>query len=196
MHLYFEQVAELINIIDRNQLAVGIGENLVTPEDKMLLLEFGINYKQLHVGSNSPFNSFNFAMLAESLKAAKENNFSYNELGEYIRRGKYIPQTKREKLTIEHISNQPFEELKVYRQFEMIRQEIITGVKESKTPQAIASNIGHKSGIWNLDDIISKYIDAAFQAASEATSPPKYEGPGTGTRPLIRVWINGRECYL
>lgn len=105
-------------------------------------------------------------MLADSFKAVEDFNFTYEDIERYIKRGGYIPVSNKDKEQIKSIENQCLSELLPFgKDFELIRSEIIEGAKNKKTPTQIASNIGHKTGIWDLGGIISHYMDIASAEA-------------------------------
>jgi len=184
MYLYFYQIEELLSIIDGNQLIVGtdFGIEFVTNDDIFVLRKFGIDFRRLLDNSaKSVFNAFNFGMLADSLKVAEELNFSFDQLKDFIKNGKYIPVPNRDKFINESLSNQPFKEMLNYPEYDLIRMEIIDGSRDKKSPQQIASNIGHKTGIWNLEDIIYYYQQIAWDEAWVKE---------------VKKRNDGRECYV
>jgi hypothetical protein len=193
MYLYFDQIEELLTIIDRNQSVVGdeFSADFVTEDDRNILLKHGVDFKRLWVRQGKTvFNPFGFAMLAESLRAAEKSNFTYQQLTEFIRKGKYIPPTAKERYISEFITTLPFKELDGYKEGELIKLEIIEGIKEKLTHRQIASNIGHKTGVWNLDGLVSYYQQVCWERATAAEIKKR----NLGKDPDVYRWVHKSGC--
>ena len=110
MYLYFYQIEELLQIIHNNQKVAfdSYEESFVTAQDKAILLRYGVDYKKLCVkGADPLYKPFNFGMLAEALQKTDQYGYSYEQLKEFVRKGKYIPQSERDQLIIKFIVDQP-----------------------------------------------------------------------------------------
>ena len=193
MILYFQQIEELLEIIDKNQLVAGtdLGPDFVTEEDKVILLKYGVNFSKLYVKeSNTVFKPFNFGMLTVSLKAFEENTFTYEQLKAFIIKGNYIPISERERTINENLSNQPYKELLVYSCHDIMKHEIIEGFRKHLTPTKIASNIGHKTGHWGLDELIKYYQDLAWNEAKIS----EIKKTSAGGNPIVYKLVSKCGC--
>ncbi len=81
-------------------------------------------------------------------------------------------------------------ELMNYPDGEIIRKEIIDGTQEKKTPQQISSSIGHRTGMWGLDDLISYYQAIAFETAKAAEIKDK----SSCKDPIVYKWVHKQGC--
>jgi hypothetical protein len=171
MNLSIEQTEELLKIISSNQL-VAIGTNLgpdyLTVSDQELLMNAGIDYEYLPEG-DPIFSQFSYGLLSEALGQTAFNNFTYDQLKEYIKYGQYIPLNFTEQSAINSIKKQTLNDLrtlngKIFRdvnqvlidntlkaQQEFIKQEIAHSIEFKKTISEVAHTIAEKTGDWSRD---------------------------------------------
>lgn len=179
MYLYFQQIEDLLKIIDCNQCIVsgGFGSDFVTQEDKNMLLKYGVDFNKLLIkNGKTVFNQFNFAMLAESIKELEKTNCTYVALEAFVKRGKYIPQSTRDKFMIECIRNQTFSEIQNHPHFHVIKDQFIEGVEERRILTKIISDIGHKTKDWGLYNILMHYHKIAWEKATAMEIRKRNEG--------------------
>ena len=160
-----EQINELLSIIHTNQ-AIIIGKQLgleyLSEYDKSLLEASGVDVLKLYnPAEDSIFTAFHFGMLAESLENVKAlNKLTYQNLKDYIKDGKYIPETELDKRVIQRIKNQTYSDVKknagnIFQdvngildnksQETFLKEEIEEGLKQRKTVREIASEIARLS---------------------------------------------------
>lgn len=187
MKLTPEQQKELLEIIERNQslvIAKEFGLEFLTEEDKKRLEDVGLNLEELYKPElDTVFTSFNLGMLSEALDI-KNQNFTYNQLKDYIKQGSYIPLTQREIATIDNIKTQSFNDVKTLNgkifsdvnqillddtlanQQQFLREEIAEGLTKKKTVRQIANKIAEKTGDWsrNFDRIIEYASNTAMES--------------------------------
>ena len=180
-----EQINELLSIIHTNQ-AIIIGKQLgleyLSEYDKSLLEASGVDVLKLYnPAEDSIFTAFHFGMLAESLENVKAlNKLTYQNLKDYIKDGKYIPETELDKRVIQRIKNQTYSDVKknagnIFQdvngildnksQETFLKEEIEEGLKQRKTVREIASEIARKSGDWNrnFERIVDFQVNSAYQ---------------------------------
>ena len=106
--LSIEQIQTLFSIIDRNHLVfIGkeFGPNFLSTEDKSLLKRVGVNWKTLYrLENDSIANSYHLGLLADSLRDQNLKTLTFADLQKYIKSGKYLPLTERDRLVIGAIS--------------------------------------------------------------------------------------------
>lgn len=186
-----QQVNQLLKIIDKNQLiAIGtqLGPDFLSPADKDVLAESGVNWENFSAATDTVFTSFHYGMLAESLGQTFADNLTFAELTEYISKGRYIPLTFSEQVAIQTIKNQTFSELRTFQgrifqdinqilttnslpeQQEFLRQEIAGGIKDRKLITEIAHDIARKTGDWGRDfqRIVAYNSHLAFEEGKAA----------------------------
>lgn len=188
MQLSVPQIHELLAIIDKNQLAIigtELGDEFFTAADKELLRSFGIDSSKLYRPELSSITtSFHFGMLSEALGAFQANNITYNEIKDYVKAGKYIPQTQVTIDTLNSIKAQSFADLKkmggsifadvnniladktLKTQTEFIAGELKEGINRGLSVSQISHEIATKTGDWwrNFDRIIETSSQTAFEA--------------------------------
>jgi hypothetical protein len=193
MILYFFQIEELLEVIDKNQSVIGTDykADFLKEEDHKILKKYGINVLQLYSKEkNSIFNYLNFWFLAEALRLSEGSLQTYDNLKTLIKKGAYLPTSSKEKAVIESISNQRFKELINYSEFELIKSIIIEGTKSKMLPQQISSDIGHKTGHWELINLVAYYQDIAWEEATVSEMKKK----NLTIDPLVYKWVTKIGC--
>jgi hypothetical protein len=173
MILSSKEIQELLNIIDKNQvIALGreLGPDFLTLADKDLLEQSGVKWKNLYSEAiDSIYTQFHFGMLSEALGQTFADNFTYEQLKEYISKGQYIPLTVREEVAISTIKMQKFNDLKrlngkifsdvnqvlvnnsIKNQQALIREQIAEGVANKQMVTEISHRIAELTGDWSRD---------------------------------------------
>jgi hypothetical protein len=185
--LHVEEVEELLKIIGRNHVVVG-GSSLAV-DDRKTLLKYGIDFSQVSsLIAENISTPFNLGMLAKSLRVAETNNYSYKQLIEYVKKGRYIPPSSRETLLLERVK-----ELKLGfmgSEEGIIRQEIIEDLNDGKTTKQIASDLGHKTGYWGFEDILNRLKATVFEEARVLDI--KERNPTVD--PHVFKWVSKNGC--
>lgn len=190
MHLYFQQIETLLQIINGNQAIVfgDFNSDFVTPEDKKILLKYGVDFNSLFIKKeNTIFNSFNFGMLAESLREVEKSDCTYETLVALVKKGKYIPPTSRHLFLIKCLRIQTFPEIKHFPYFQLIKDEFIQGITDGQPITTVTSDIGHKTKDWGLENILRYY----YQVASELSSVMEIKKRNDGKDVLVYKRIHG-----
>lgn len=179
------EVNELLQIIHTNQsilVSKQLGFDFLSEYDKALLENAGVDFDTLYSeADDSIFTAFHFGMLAESLGNVKAlKKFTHQDLKDYIKGGKYIPETQLDKETIQRIKNQTYSDVRknngnIFQdlngilenktQEQFLNEEIEEGVKKRNTIKEIASEIARKSGDWNrnFERIVDFQVNSAYQ---------------------------------
>ena len=146
------------------------GVNVLSPEDKAVLKDNGVDISKLE--ENMPLfdKMFHFGKLTGILKDAQAASISYSDFLKFIYRGQYIPLSTREKFELEIAKKQSYTHLKglknkikgevensiiaAERRFEYesaIKEGLVEGIEKRKSVGAIVSDIGHKLNDWKHD---------------------------------------------
>jgi hypothetical protein len=213
MYFYFYQIEELLKIIDGNQKVCGsdFGPEFLSNEDQNILLKNGVDYKKwVSKSADSVFTYFNFGMLADSLKAAERSNFSYKQIEEFIRKGKYLPVPQKHLGAINSLQNQSFEDSigignKIFcdknkilpdnsigAQILFLRTEIINGIAEHKTTKQIASDVAHITGDWGRD--FAQIIEYHIKWATEEAELLEIKKRNPNKDVLVYKWVSKNGC--
>jgi hypothetical protein len=187
-----EQVNELLGIIDRNHLMIigkELGPEFLSETDVDVLEHYGVKVEDLYnpIG-DTVFTEFHYGMLTEALGQAFIESLNYDQLKEYIGKGRYIPLNVGEQAAIDTIKRQTFNDLKKLNgkiftdvnqalinnslkdQKEFLRQEISAGVADKKLITEIAHTIAEKTGDWSRDfeRIVAYNSHQAFEEGKAA----------------------------
>lgn len=188
MNLTIEQQKELLTIIERNQsISIGkeFGLDFLTDQDIERLESIGINVGELYSpAADTIFTSFNLGLLSEAVGMAT-HAITYDQLRDYIKGGNYIPLTEREKLVLNNIKRQAFNDVKAINgkifqdvnqilidnsiegQQEFLAEELREGTAKKESIRKIANRIAEKTGDWsrNFDRIIEYASNTALETA-------------------------------
>lgn len=183
-----DQLEELLQIIDKNHsifIAQELGVDFLSTGDKRILTNNGVDWKNLYsVENDSIFTAFHLGLLADSLKGKVLDKIPYIDLKDFIKKGKYIPLTQREKNIIKHIKSQTYKDLKSLKgkifndtnqilidqtlrgQRTFIKKEILNGVKDKKSIKEIALEISKKTGDYtrNFDRIVAYNVQDSYES--------------------------------
>ncbi len=178
-----KQVIELLSIIEKNGtifIAQNLGPDYLTPSETERLLRMGIDPTKIY----SPHKDFILQQfylgLISDAMGRDVQKVTFNDIRDNLKRGSYIPQTFREKATIESIRKQFLGDIrgingKVFTNItgiisdseaqnreayeKVIRDEVERGKLAKKTNRQISNEIHHKTGDWSRDfDRIVEYI--------------------------------------
>jgi hypothetical protein len=214
VQLSVQQTQELLKIIDRNQLAIigtELGTEFLTDYDKQLLKNYGINPSTLYFPENSSITtSFHFGMLAEALGTFEATKITYPEIKQYIKEGKYIPVSERQKAVLQSIKMQAFSSLKTMNgnifsdinniladktkagQQEFLTKELKEGLEKRQTVSQIANAIAEKTGDWGRN--FDRIIEYASQTAFEEGKAAEIQRQSPGTDPLVYKIVFEGAC--
>lgn len=189
-----KQVLELISIIENNGalfIAQNLGPDYLTVQETERLKRLGINPKTLYLPEKDfILQQFYLGLISDAM-GPEVQKVKYADIVRNLKAGAYIPQTFREKATIESIRKQFLGDIKSIngKMFadltgiinesdtknakayeEVIRDTIEEGTLKRKTYGEIANEIGHKTGDWsrNFDRIVQYIGHQAFDEGRAA----------------------------
>jgi hypothetical protein len=195
MNLSPNQLDELLEVIDFNTVIFGafyLGDSVLSNDDKELLRKYGIDIEKLAEHSyNYPETAFKFGMLTQALKKQDIDKIKYEDFKKFIKEGKYLPLTDKEKYTLDILQKKTFSHIKDLsskiksqtkvelfnqtanhrKQYEkLIKEELIEGVTGRKSIAQIVSNLGHKTGDWqrNFGRIVETEMHTIFEEGRAA----------------------------
>lgn len=221
MQLSIQDTQELLRIIDKNQLAIigsELGDEFLTAADRELLQKYGIDPDKIYYPEFSSIDtSFHFGMLAEALGALEAKQLTIADLRSYVKEGKYLPISERQKATLANIKMQTFASVKAMNgkiftdvnnvvvsklsQQQFLADELKEGISKHKTVSQIAHSIAEKTGDWsrNFDRIIETESQNAFELGKAAEierqslpgeDPLVYKQPQNGAcKHCIRLYL-------
>ena len=179
-----DQTQELLSIVDKYHLvfiASTLGEDFLSKKDRDLLKQYGFNVDDLYSEQNDQIlTAFKFGILSDALTYKEANAIDYNDLKDYIKRGRFIPLNAEDKARINSIKNQSLSDIsknknRIFndingvidkeneniraKQEEIIRNEAIKTMEERRGVRSMVSNLGHQTGDWSRDfGRIAEYI--------------------------------------
>lgn len=183
--LTVNQINELLQIIQDNNIKFigkSLGKDYLTTEEISRLKSKGINPDKMYNISNDFITqSFHFGLISDAM-GSDAKKVTFDQLKEYLNKGKYIPLTFREKASIDVIKKQSLSHIKATQgrifqdinnvigsvertsQEEFIRQNIKEGYINKKTANEIARDIARKTGDWsrNFGRIVETESHSAF----------------------------------
>lgn len=195
MNLSPNQINELLEVIDFNTIIFGafyLGSSILSDEDKELLRKYGVDLDKLQEHSyNYPETAFKFGILTQALKKEDINQIKYEDFKKFIKEGKYLPLTDKEKYTLDILQKKTFSHIKDLsskiksqtkvelfnqtanhrKQYEkLIKEELIEGVTGRKSIAQIVSNLGHKTQDWqrNFGRIVETEMHTIFEEGRAA----------------------------
>lgn len=200
MQLSVQETQELLRIIDKNQLAVigsELGSEFLTDYDRQLLNSYGVDPDTLYSPELSSLNtSFHFGMLSEALGSFEASKITYGEIRQYVKEGRYLPVSERQRAALASIKMSTFSSLRsmggnifsdvnniltdktLAGQQEFLAKELREGIDKAKTVTQIAHSIAEKTGDWgrNFDRIIETESQNAFEQGKAAAIQRRNEG--------------------
>jgi len=171
--LSVEQVNELLEILDSHTLMFigkSLGPDYLTKDEKKSLNKLGINPSAIYNPEMDTMKTaFYFGLISDALGKREANKVTFKDLKKSLRKGEYLPLTYKEQATIHSVKMQYLGDLrankgKIFNDVngiirekdkgnraayeEVIRKELVQGIKDKKTAGQIASELGHKTGDW------------------------------------------------
>jgi len=202
------QIAELMEVIDFHHTLFifnNVGSNILTQEDKDLLLKYGIDTTKV---SSIPIinQAYKFGVLAEVLGNKNTATLNFSDFKNYIKKAKFIPLTKLEEYALENVKRQTYKDIKglgnrinsdlnqLYievdkdlraQRTEIIRDTAAEVIQNREGVKSLASKLGHKLGDWNRDlgRVADCVLHEAYEEGRAASLEEKYYG--TGREPLV-----------
>lgn len=202
------QILELMEIINFHHTLFIFnhsGSEILTDEDKKLLLKNGIN---INSKSFIPTinKAFKFGVLAEALGNKNASTLNFTDFKDYIKRGKYIPLTKLEEYALENVKRQTYKDIKglgnkissdlnqVYIEVDkdlrakregIIRTTSTEVIQNREGIKKLVSKLGERLGDWNRDlgRVADCILHEAYEEGRAASLEEKYKG--TGKEPLV-----------
>lgn len=186
MILNSKQINEVLKIVDKYHLlyiSSNIGTDILSEEDIMLLRSFGIDINQIEQQFLIE-NTFQFGILADSLKYNKAKKVSYKDFKKFLKENDPIPLNEIEKLAIESIKYRAYSDIKnlgskirftvnnhiiedrskrraIYEN--ILRNESISAIENKKSVRNLKSEIYGKTKDWYRD--LDRVADFIFHTA-------------------------------
>jgi hypothetical protein len=198
-----DELHNLLSIIDKQFLlfvSATIGEEGLSEQDRNVLDEYGIDYKDLY-NENKDVASLNFQLgaLSNILSEQQLKKFTYQSLVKYIQSGNYIPLNNTEKAILQSIKMQSLSDIRSARgrifndvnnvvaknfstarsnQEEFLREKVKEGVAQRKSRKQIASDIARLTGDWTRDfrKSVAYISHTAFNEGRAAVIEKRYGG--------------------
>lgn len=178
-----QQVQVLMDIINRHMLtfiAKNVGPDLLTNDEKSLLLMHGVDVTKIMITETAIYKSFAFGILSQALGHTKVVGMDYNKFKSFLQSNEWVPLNARENFVLDSIKRQSFKDIKNLgakiqldcmqamsktatgrrKDYEkIISDAALKTVEDRKSAKDMVSEIGHKTGQWGRDfDRISDYI--------------------------------------
>lgn len=178
-----QQILELFSIIDKNNIqfiAKNLGPDYLTTEEKERLVKIGIDPNKTYLQHNDYLKQQFYLGLISDAVGKDVNKIKFEDVKNYLKEGKYIPMTFREKSSLESIKKQFLGDIKgmngkLFKDVnniinesgvknrkayeDVIRDEIERGALLRKTNRQISNEIHHKTGDWSRDfDRIVEFV--------------------------------------
>ena len=184
-----EQVDAILKEIEFQHLffiAHNVSVDILSDEDKLVLGEFGIDWKTLRQDYTPYEQAFYFGRLAAILGPIKSQQVTYTDLMKYLRQGQFVPLSDVEKQTLLYLEGKTYGYIKdlgyrvgtfitesmrdtefARRQYyeEVINTAIKRSVIERDTASSVAREIGKKTGDWTRD--LGRIAETEMQNAFE-----------------------------
>lgn len=170
-----EKIEEILRVIEFNHtlfIGTNISTDILTNEDTALLMQFGINTNDIKTLFTPFEQQFYFGRLSAALGDKNASQLQYNDFLKYLRRGQYVPLTKREKATLTYAKQKTYGHIKHLSQkvestangiiinndqanrdrFEAtLKGSIERAIVERDTVNSVVSELGHKTSDWGRD---------------------------------------------
>lgn len=190
-----DQIEAIVGILNSRTsffVASNLGQEFLSEKEKVELSSLGFEPEKLYgVDKDSLFLQYQLGMMSEVLGKFKTNKISYSDLKDIVRRGQYIPLSKREKYSLNSVKKQAFKDIVAFKgrifndlnnivdsaeknnrkAYEAeIRKEIKSGLAKRASYREISQELGHKTGDWlrNWDRIVQYTGHLAFDEGRAA----------------------------
>jgi len=168
------QIQKLVNIVDKyNILFVGkhVGIDVLSNNDKAILKNNGIDLKKFPKISTVE-KAFKWGMLADAIGSARSKIMSYAQFQKYLKEGKFLPLTEREKVALNNVKLRSYSDIRGLgnriskatgdtlieadrnqraRLEKLIKKEAIEAVLDRKSVKEFASILASKTGDFLRD---------------------------------------------
>ena len=167
-----EQIEEILNVIEFHHLFVistNFGPQVLTEEDKRLLISFGVDIEVLSKAIPLYDQMYYFGKLTAILRDKQAETIDFVNFFKYIKTGQYIPLSQREKFELDIAKRKSYTYLKglkdkvkssvetsileqeqlVYQQ--TVKEGMVSGVQNRKSVSSIVSDLGHKLNDFKHD---------------------------------------------
>jgi hypothetical protein len=184
-----EQTDQLLQIVEYNSsflIGFNLGVEALTAYDKFVLQQQGIDLSILDQEWPPYLQSFMWGRLSQQLSEKQASMVEYDDFEKYLKRGQYIPLSKREKREYEIARSKSYGHIKSFTDkikndvngvianeeqessldyAKLLKEELSTGVRDRKSLQNIVSELGTKTGNWGLDwgQIVDTEANNIFQ---------------------------------
>ena len=174
-----EQIQELLQIVEKYHLsfiAHNLGTDILTTQDKELLLKHGIDTTKLSKTGKLE-ELFRFGVIADALGDEKTKNLTFEQFKEFVAKGHFAPLTQIEQSALETIKKQAYSDIKNLgnkvsqdltniileagrtmpketakdKVNKTIKEQAEIAVRERKTVKQLASSLGRKTEDWATD---------------------------------------------
>lgn len=169
-----KQIQSLVSIIDKYNVTFisrHIGTDVLTDNDKAILKNNGIDLKKFPKISTVE-KAFKWGMLSDAIGKARSKIMSYPQFQKYLKEGKFLPLTEREKEALNYsklktynhvrgLGNKVSKDLSIalievdknqrIRLEKLIKREVTEAILDRKSSGELASILAEKSQDWNRD---------------------------------------------
>ena len=180
-----DQINELLKQVDLQTtylIGYNLGTDVLSPEQKELLKEFGIDIETVTIDYPPYLQAFLWGRLAVLLSEFQGRQVTYQNFMEYLKSVNFEPLTKREKTEYEIARKQTYHHIVSFgervkssvndiiinednatrlEQERVLSGEIQRGILERKSLNKIVSNIGRRLNNWSKD--WNKIVDTELQ---------------------------------
>lgn len=183
-----DQIQQLLDILDQ-QFVIYVGqthgEKFLTQEDITLITEGGFDPQTLYDKyQDHAWLHFQLGLLSEVLGDEKVSKMNFTQFKQWLQKGNYIPLTAKEQAILDSVKFQSLNDIRAFKgrifqdvngiiqeqninnkkaYEEVIRDEVLTGLKNRDSIKKIISNLGHKTGDWSRD--FSKSVEYISHSA-------------------------------
>lgn len=208
------QVSELVDILN-SQHILFIGQNLgpdvLSDQDKAVLRSHGL---EIEDPEDYVELAFKFGLISQSLSTSTVKNMKWDDFKKFIKEGKYLPLTGKEKETVKVLKTRTYSHIKglgnkVSSELQsqivevsniqriktesLIKKELSEGVANRKSVSQIVSNLGHKTGDWHRD--WSRIVETELQNAFEEGRAFQIKRDNPGKDPDVYKDVFQGACH-
>ena len=165
----------MLNLLDRSRLifiAQQVGLNYLTPAEKLLLQQSGVDFTKFTNSKGIIEHAFLFGILAEAIGDKRAKNMSYADFTKFLASGQFIPLTQDEEYALEQIKNRAYTDItnlgnrmknavaniviknnqtRQQAVAEVIKKKAISAVELRKSSRQLAADLAEVSQDWEVD---------------------------------------------
>lgn len=169
------QLEELMEIIDKHHslfISTNIGPEYLSSEERKILKDSGIDLDKYRNSNGKIEEAFNFGILSSANSDPRVKGISYRDFKKFIHSKNYVPLSFKENAAIDHLKYQAHSDIKNMNSkikadvnnimldkdkafrvkfTEITRDAAIRAVEMRGTVRDMVSEIGHKTGKWEMD---------------------------------------------